>query len=118
MLHIVYELSTVDASTFGRGANCYTTNLGQEDHQSIFWTSKLCPNLKKNPFHSAYSITELLSVSHTTILNHLRDSLGMQLFHLRWLPHGLSEQLRAVRVQKCQELLPLLEGIRGSRGSP
>jgi hypothetical protein len=55
----------------------------------------------KDPFHSAYSLVELLSVSHTTILNHLRDSLGMQLLHLRWIPHGLSEQLRAVRIQKC-----------------
>jgi hypothetical protein len=78
---------------------------------------KIMSQPEKNPFHSAYSLAELLSVSHTTILNHLRDSLGMQLFHLRWIPHGLSEQLCAVRVQKCQELLPLLEGIRGPSGS-
>jgi hypothetical protein len=30
-------------------------------------------------------------------------------FHLRWMPNWLTEQLRASRIQKCQELLPLLE---------
>jgi hypothetical protein len=43
---------------------------------------KIMSQPKKKPFHSAYSLAELLSVSPTTILNHLRDSLGMQLFHL------------------------------------
>jgi hypothetical protein len=44
-----------------------------------------------------------------TILNHLRDSLAMKLFHLRCIFNQLTEQLRASRIQKCQELLPLLE---------
>jgi hypothetical protein len=39
-------------------------------------------SLEKQPFHSAYSHTEILDVSHITILNHLRDSLRMKLLHL------------------------------------
>jgi hypothetical protein len=52
---------------------------------------------------------EILDISHTRILNHLRDSLRMKLFHVGWLSDQLTEQLRASRIQKCQELLPLLE---------
>jgi hypothetical protein len=59
---------------------------------------------RKQPFHSAYSLAEILDVSHTTMLSHLHDSLGMKLFHLRWIPNQLMEQLRASSNQKCQEL--------------
>jgi hypothetical protein len=65
--------------------------------------------LQKQPFHSEYSLAEILDVSHTTILNHLRDSLRMKLFHFRWIPNQLTEQLRASRIQKCQELLERTE---------
>jgi hypothetical protein len=68
-------------------------------------------SLEKQPFHSAYSLAKILDVSHATILNYLRDSLGMKPFHFRWIPNQLTEQLRASRIQKCQELLPLLEMI-------
>jgi hypothetical protein len=72
-----------------------------------------CP--EKEPFHSAYSLAEILSVSHTTILNHLRDALGMKHFHLKWIPHPLTEQLRVTRIQKCHELLQLLEAMEASK---
>jgi hypothetical protein len=42
--------------------------------------------LDEQPFHSTYSIAEALSVSHSTILSHLRESLGMKIFLLRWIP--------------------------------
>jgi hypothetical protein len=71
--------------------------------------------LEKQPFHTAYSLAEILNVSHTTILNHLRDALGMKLFHLREMPHPLTEQLRITRIQKCQELLQLLETMEVSK---
>jgi hypothetical protein len=35
----------------------------------------------------------------------------MKLFHFRWISDQLTEQLRASRIQKYQELLPLLERI-------
>jgi DNA-binding transcriptional ArsR family regulator len=41
--------------------------------------------LNQQPFHSAYSIAEALGVSHSTVLSHLRESLGLKNFHLRWI---------------------------------
>jgi hypothetical protein len=39
----------------------------------------------------------------------------MKLLHLRWIPNQLTEQLRASRIQKCQELLPLLERMEANK---
>jgi hypothetical protein len=71
--------------------------------------------LEKQPFRSACSIAEILNVSHTTILIHLHNALGMKLFHLTWIPHQLTEQLRITKIQKCQELLQLLETMETSK---
>jgi hypothetical protein len=71
--------------------------------------------LEKQLFHAAYSLAEILNVSHVTILSHLRDAPGMRLFHLRWIPHQLTEQLRITRMQKCQELLQLPETMEASK---
>jgi NAD dependent epimerase/dehydratase family enzyme len=69
---------------------------------------------EETAMNAAYSLVEILDVSHTTILNHLRDLFGMKLFHLRWIPNQLTEQLRASRIQKCQELLLLLERMEAN----
>jgi hypothetical protein len=42
-------------------------------------------SLEKQPFHSAYSVAEILDVSHTMILNHLRNALGMELLNFGWI---------------------------------
>jgi hypothetical protein len=34
----------------------------------------------------------------------------MKIFHLRWIPH-VSRKLRETRLEKCRELLPMLEGM-------
>jgi hypothetical protein len=39
----------------------------------------------------------------------------MKLFHLRWIPNQLTEQLRASRIQKYQELLPLPERMEANK---
>jgi hypothetical protein len=80
-----------------------------------FLDIQILSSLEKQPFHSAQSLVEILDVSHTTILNHLRDSLGTKLFHLRWIANQMTEQLRASRIQKCQELLPLLERMEANK---
>jgi hypothetical protein len=53
-------------------------------------------------------------VSHATILKHLHDAFGMKHFHLRWIPHQLTEQLRAERMKKRQDLRSLLERMEAS----
>jgi hypothetical protein len=80
-----------------------------------FLDVQILSSLEKQPFHTADSLREILDVSHMTILKHLRDSLGMKLFHLHWIPNQLTEQLRASRIQKCQELLPLLESMEAKK---
>jgi hypothetical protein len=107
----VYEASSVGASTFDKAASCWMMNLGQEDRQLIFSIFKLHHPSRNSLFHSAYSLAEILDASHMTILNHLGDSLGMKVFHFRSMPNQLTEQLSASRIQKCQELLPLLKRI-------
>jgi hypothetical protein len=51
-----------------------------------FLDIQILSNLEKYPFHSAYSLAEILKVSHATILKHLHEALGMKHFHLRWIP--------------------------------
>jgi transposase len=71
--------------------------------------SKIIACLDREPFHSAYSIAEAIGVSHTIVLRHLEESLGMKNFYLRWIPYRLTDDLRQRRVSTCEELLPLLE---------
>jgi DNA-binding transcriptional ArsR family regulator len=80
-----------------------------------FLDLQILSSLEKQPFHSAYSLAEILDVSHTTILNHLRDSLELKLFHSCWIPNQLTQQLCASRIHKCQELLPLLERMEANQ---
>jgi hypothetical protein len=72
-------------------------------------------SFEKQPLHSAYFLVEILDGSRTTILNHLRDLLGMKSFHLRCIPHQLTGQLRASMIHKCQELLPLLKSMKAHK---
>jgi hypothetical protein len=80
-----------------------------------FLDIQILSSLEKQSFHSAYSLSEILNVSHTTIFNHLRDSLHLKYFHLQWIPNQLTEQLRATRVQKYKELLSLLETMAATK---
>jgi histone-lysine N-methyltransferase SETMAR len=68
--------------------------------------------LESEPFQSAYSLAEVLGVSHAIVLNHLHNSLGMKNFHVRWVPHWLTSDLQANRPPTCRELLPMLEALQ------
>jgi hypothetical protein len=48
-----------------------------------FLDIQILSNLEKYPFHSAYSLAEILQVSHATILKHLHEAFSMKHFHLR-----------------------------------
>jgi hypothetical protein len=49
--------------------------------------------LNKSPFESARSTAERLRVSRATVLNYLHLSIDFKSFHLRWVPHLLTENL-------------------------
>jgi hypothetical protein len=45
-------------------------------------------------------------------LSRLHNSLGIKNFHIRWVPHQLTDDLRKVRVSKCGEFLRALEAMQ------
>jgi hypothetical protein len=74
--------------------------------------TKILACLDKAPFQSARSLAQELGVSLSTVLTRLHDVLGMKCYHLRWIPHNLTDELRAIRLKKCLELLPILESMK------
>jgi hypothetical protein len=53
-------------------------------------------------------MAEILQVSHSTLLKHLREDLQFQSFHLRWVPHLLTPELREQRGTYANEMIPIL----------
>jgi hypothetical protein len=51
-------------------------------------------------------------MSPETVLSRLPNSLGMNFFRLRWIPHKFTDDLWQVRVTKCGELLHVLEAMQ------
>jgi hypothetical protein len=74
--------------------------------------AKIITNLEKERFSSAHSLAEALDVPPATVLSRLDNSLGMNNFHLRWIPHQLTDNLRQMRVAKCGDLLRALEAMQ------
>jgi predicted transcriptional regulator len=66
----------------------------------VFLDIQIPSRLEQYPFHSAYSLAEILKVSPTAVVNHLRDTLGTKHVHLRWIPHELTEHLRAELIKR------------------
>jgi hypothetical protein len=48
----------------------------------------------ENPFESEQSMAEIIQVSHSTVLSHFHEDFPFQSFHLRWVPHLLTPELR------------------------
>jgi hypothetical protein len=82
---------------------CRYVRQGCEDLHDEVWSGRpptgfldiqILALLDGQSFHSAYSNAEALCVSSSTILSHLRESLGMKIFHLPWVPQELAINLR------------------------
>jgi hypothetical protein len=59
-------------------------------------------------FESARWMAEVLQVSHSTVLKHLREDLQFQSFHLHWVPRLLTPELREQRSAYASEMIPIL----------
>jgi hypothetical protein len=70
--------------------------------------AKILAISNKSPFESARSIDERLRVSHAIMVNYLYLSIDFKSFHLRWVPHLLTEDLRQKRKDDARAMLPLL----------
>jgi hypothetical protein len=64
--------------------------------------------LDKSPFKSACSIAERLRVGYATVLEHLHVSIGFKSFHLRWVPHLFTDDLRQKQKEHARAMLPFL----------
>jgi hypothetical protein len=53
-------------------------------------------------------MAEPLQVSHSTVLKHLPEDLQFQSFHLPWVPHLLTLELREQRRPYASEMIPIL----------
>jgi hypothetical protein len=65
--------------------------------------------LADRPFSSVRELSRLTYLSRTTIHRHLTESLCFAIRYLRWIPHRLSDQQKAIRVNLSRELLRVLE---------
>jgi hypothetical protein len=63
------------------------------------------PLLRTFPFHTVRTLAEKLSARPSTILHHLRDSLGLKPSQFRFVPLELTCQLKEKQVVICRELL-------------
>jgi hypothetical protein len=101
----IFEAFNIGVNSSTAGAKTYTVIRGQEDPRLIISTPKSLHAWRGN--RSLRHIRwPWLSTSR------LHKSLGMKKFHLRWVLHQLTDDLRQLRVAKCGEILLALEGIQ------
>jgi histone-lysine N-methyltransferase SETMAR len=74
--------------------------------------SRILALLDRAPFESARSMAEVLHVDHATILRHLHEKLGFKSYCVRWVPHLMSDELRATRKECAAQMIPYLEAAR------
>jgi hypothetical protein len=70
--------------------------------------AKILDILDKSPFEAACLISEILGIAHLTVLLHLHDSIGFNSFHLYWISHLLTNDLRKKRKEYAKAILPFL----------
>jgi hypothetical protein len=64
--------------------------------------------LDKFTFESVRSIAETLYLAHSAVLLRLHDSIGFNSFHLHWVPHMLTHDLREKLMEYAQAVLSVL----------
>jgi hypothetical protein len=74
--------------------------------------AKITAYSERELFPSAHSLAEALDVSPATVLSPSYNSFGMENFHLRSVPHQLTDELWQMRVAKSGELLRALEAMQ------
>jgi hypothetical protein len=68
--------------------------------------------LGKSLFESADSIAERLLVAYSTVLQHLHEFYWFKSFHLHWVPHLLTSDLREKRKEYARVMLPFLHTVK------
>jgi hypothetical protein len=65
----------------------------------------------ENPFEPARAMAEILQVSDFTVLKHLHEDLQLQSFHLHWVPHMLTPELREQLRASARGMIPILAAV-------
>jgi hypothetical protein len=79
--------------------------------------SKILVILEKSQFESSRSTAERLDLVQSIVLRYLQEFLGFKSFHLRWVPHQSTDDLRqngrSMQVLCCHScmLLNMMSGI-------
>ena len=68
--------------------------------------------LDEHPYSSARSISNMTGIPKTSVLDILKDKLGLRHVLLRWIPHSLSDAQREDRVSVARALLIELESTQ------
>jgi hypothetical protein len=74
--------------------------------------AKFLAILDKSTFESTCFISERLRVGAATVVEHLPVSIGFELFHLRWVLHLLTDDLRQTRKEHASAMLPILYAVQ------
>jgi hypothetical protein len=98
---------------------CQYVRQGREDlHEEVqsgrppidFLDIRILALLDEQPFQSAYSIAETLDVSYSTILNRLRESLGMEKFSFRLDRMRVNDQFATDSDRNLQRIIARSQG--------
>jgi hypothetical protein len=57
-------------------------------------------------------MAERLLVAHSTVLEHVHESFWFKSFHLHWIPHLLTGDLREKRKEYARAMLPFLHAAK------
>jgi hypothetical protein len=90
----------------GREDSHYAQRSGRCPIRSL--TGQIKVLLDENCFVSARSIAETLQVPYSTVLRHLHEDLGFESFHLRWVPHLLTQELKEQQHTYATEMISVL----------
>jgi hypothetical protein len=71
--------------------------------------------LKKRPYLSCKVRCRYFPIEKEACFQILRDTLGVNRFHLRWVPHALDTNQKAERVTLSYGILSVLQNVRPTR---
>jgi DNA-binding transcriptional ArsR family regulator len=109
-----YQLRTVRfaITEIRRGSQDLHDEIRSGRHPLDDLDAEILAVLDKSPLESFHSISERLTVSHSTVLQHLHEFIGFKSFHLHRVPHLLTVELPEKRKEFARAMLPFLSAVK------
>lgn len=80
--------------------------------ENVLAVSKI---IEEQPFASARTIAMTLNIDKNTVINILRNDLHLEKRYAKWIPHILSDDQKAKRVQVSIELREILQSLSANQ---